>query len=884
MSQVVDIGERDPIMKSESNAPAAPLPAPAPAPPTSAAMRTAFEMAPTIIRMQETLCRLRPRHIQPEYWLGMPQSGTPQIQVRYIQNVLKPAFPQIRNLKTEHARNNLLSVHLKYEFGKFIHHLEKWPALESAPPGSAAVPQPRSGPPASAAPAMSGKAPMHLSQQQQLLRNFDKVQTELRGYVQSTHVKTYLMSAEGADDKARVAYNLALKFRPDADHSEVHKVMQAIVTLRGKIQRDSGARYDTHGKSIAPGARVKCLTSSTYDAAFTEKEGTVLCKTGCGRMWVVRFDCIGDAPYVSRMIPTRLQVIVPRPEGLPPNWWPEGVAPDGKLLLVPGTIVIIERSGFQSLVQKKGTLVKPAGTGRWDVSVNGKNWNLTDANIRAIAPPPVERPAAEAEPLAEILDRRPSAPPRTEVPDTPSPASAAPAPAPPPPVAEDEFKVGVRVALCDLKNRPELNGTVGVITEVFCAEVVLVEVGKDKIVKVGKHKLRLLHDTDKPAAPTPTPAQASAPKPASSTPREGMRTIPPDHLATAPTTFAPVAAPAKPKPPAAPAKPKPPPPTVAPAKPKQPVVAKASWRALPKSAQSSTVAPTDPKAKPPAAAASPRTAVPPADKLRAEIEEMKKRVEQEQLLAEHNEIKLKLDQLEHARLLKNAEAKQLKRNRERELEELEKLDDDDECVVVDAVEEEESSSEYEEVGEYEEMGDAGDGDVAQASSAPRKKPRREPNPHEPSCTFSNLEYNEINMMKRIGINSTAELKDAICNYSVTKRNITDPQRVKEEGYQSQQHASKLYSLFTLNITTGEWTTGDARACVSFLCNHKNGGQFIGHKIWPEQMASKPNAYLSEEFGYIRRQSQKYMHSVRLFAKVFAALKHQRKQAEGAGSP
>ena len=65
MSQVVDIGERDPITKSESSAPAAPLPAPAPAPPTSAAMRTAFEMAPTIIRMQETLCRLRPRHVQP---------------------------------------------------------------------------------------------------------------------------------------------------------------------------------------------------------------------------------------------------------------------------------------------------------------------------------------------------------------------------------------------------------------------------------------------------------------------------------------------------------------------------------------------------------------------------------------------------------------------------------------------------------------------------------------------------------------------------------------------------------------------------------------------------------------------------------------------------
>ena len=407
MSDVVDIGEPDPTVTRQAGTPA-----------SVSNTRAAFDLAPKIIRLQEQLCRMRPKNIPPEKWLRMPNSGTPQIQVRYVQNMLKPNFAAIRELRTQHVRNNLLNDNLKYDFGKFLHFLEQWPALETAPPGPApAAPVRSARPSAPAAPSMNGKAPMDLTRQQQLLRNFEKAQVELCGYVQSSHVKKYLYSDEGADDKVGVNHYLALKFRPDAVGDQVCKAMEAIVTLRGKIMRDSGARFDSHGKTIAPGARVKCLTSSTYDVAFTEKEGDVLCKTGCGRQWVIRFDNIGGAPYVHRMIPTRLRVIAPRPVGLPANWWPPGVAPDGKLLMVPGAIINITNPALPSLAQKKGTLTRKMTADAWEFCVDGKYSTLGESRFMVIAPPPIQRAAADTESLSEILDRRPAAPARPETPD-----------------------------------------------------------------------------------------------------------------------------------------------------------------------------------------------------------------------------------------------------------------------------------------------------------------------------------------------------------------------------------------------------------------------------------------------------------------------------------
>ena len=148
-----------------------------------------------------------------------------------------------------------------------------------------------------------------------------------------------------------------------------------------------------------------------------------------------------------------------------------------------------------------------------------------------------------------------------------------------------------------------------------------------------------------------------------------------------------------------------------------------------------------------------------------------------------------------------------------------------------------------------------------------------------SCAFAPLDHMQINMLDEMNIHNPLDFKNRICDYSVAKRVITDPKKVQEEGYQSQQHAAKLFNLFTLKLTTGEWAVGDARGCINFLIGTAHASRFIAHKLWPKEMESTPNAYNDPRFGYIHRQSGKYMHAVRLFSEMHNVWSAQRQAQE-----
>ena len=179
-------------------------------------------------------------------------------------------------------------------------------------------------------------------------------------------------------------------------------------------------------------------------------------------------------------------------------------------------------------------------------------------------------------------------------------------------------------------------------------------------------------------------------------------------------------------------------------------------------------------------------------------------------------------------------------------------------------------AQVEEEEEEEEVEESEGGPPPPPPKAHAKKTARRNAPRqrfEMSCTFAALELVQINMLQEMNITYPSDFKKRICDYSVAKRVITDPKKIQEEGYQSQQHATKLINLFTLSITTGEWDVGDARGCIDFLLGTANASRFIAHKLWPKEMESRPNAYNDAKFGYIHSQASKYMHAVRLLSEM-----------------